>query len=145
MRNETKPSAFKPVCLAVKRLMDVFGSIVGLVLFSPLMLFVMWKIKRENDGAVFFRQTRYGRNGEKICVIKFRTMVPNADEILDEMLSSDVGVKKEWDRAYKLKNDPRITKFGVFLRRFSIDEIPQFWNVIRGDMSLVGPRPRPEY
>lgn len=129
------------VSLAFKRFMDIFGSIFGLVLFSPLMLFVIWKIKHDDPGPAFYRHERLGRNGEVFNLWKFRTMVCNADRILHNVLNSDPEMKKEWEESYKLKKDPRITKFGAFLRRTSIDELPQLFNVLVGDMSLVGPRP----
>ena len=98
-------------------------------------------IKLVSKGDVFYRQRRLGKNGQTFNMLKFRTMHPNAAGILKEELANGPELKKEWDRYQKLKNDPRITRVGRFLRRFSLDELPQLWNVLKGEMCLIGPRP----
>jgi len=125
---------------AAKRVMDVLGSIVLALTFLPIMLFVFFVLKR-GGGSVFFGHTRVGRNGVRFKVYKFRTMIPDADAVLRELLASDPSLRAEWERDHKLKNDPRVTRLGCFLRKTSLDELPQLWNVLTGEMSLVGPRP----
>lgn len=121
----------------LKRAIDVLGSFFGLILLSPLLLFIGLWIKKDSNGEAFFKQIRVGREGRLFTVWKFRTMVKDAEEQRAELehLSEGPGL------LFKLKEDPRITKAGSFLRRYSLDELPQLWNVLRGDMSLVGPRP----
>jgi exopolysaccharide biosynthesis polyprenyl glycosylphosphotransferase len=121
----------------LKRAIDVLGSFFGLILLSPLLLFIGLWIKKDSDGEAFFKQVRVGREGRLFTVWKFRTMVKDAEQKRAELehLSEGPGL------LFKLKEDPRITKVGSFLRRYSLDELPQLWNVLRGDMSLVGPRP----
>lgn len=129
------------IYLCSKRVMDLIGAIVGLVVFSPIFvlisIFYMWG---DNKGPVFFKQVRMGKNGEKFYIYKFRSMIVNAEEKLKE---NEVLYKKYVANNYKLEpnEDPRITKLGQFLRKTSLDELPQFINVLKGDMSLVGPRP----
>ncbi len=131
----------KPLIL-LKRAFDLFGASVGLLLLSPLLAYVVLRIKKEGGpGAVFFGHVRVGMNGVPFKCWKFRTMVHNSQEVLEKLLASDPAAKAEWDLDFKLRNDPRITKIGAFLRKTSLDEIPQLWNVIKGEMSLVGPRP----
>lgn len=125
---------------AAKRTLDIVGSLGLLALFSPLIAVIIVILKREGGG-VLFRHHRVGRHGELFQCLKFRTMIPNADRVLSDVLSGDETLKEEWLRDYKLKDDPRVTRLGRFLRRTSLDELPQLWNVLRGDMSLVGPRP----
>ncbi|MFD1952815.1 sugar transferase [Paenibacillus thailandensis] len=124
--------------LAIKRTMDVVLSIIGLLLLSPVFIIVAIIIKMEDPkGSVFFYQTRIGKNEIPFRMYKFRSMVSNAEELLEGLLD-----KNEISGAmFKMKEDPRITRVGKFIRKTSIDELPQLWNVIRGDMSLVGPRP----
>lgn len=124
-----------------KRVMDVFLTSAGLLLLSPFMTLIAILITLESAGGVFYRQRRLGRNGQVFNLIKFRSMHKNADAILKEALARDPELQKEWDNYQKLRNDPRITRMGRFLRRFSLDELPQLWNVLKGEMSLVGPRP----
>jgi undecaprenyl-phosphate galactose phosphotransferase len=99
------------------------------------------KLRLVDKGPVLFAHARVGRDGETFRCLKFRSMVPNAKEALERLLASDPAARAEWERDYKLKDDPRITPFGRLLRRTSLDELPQLINVVRGDMSLVGPRP----
>jgi exopolysaccharide biosynthesis polyprenyl glycosylphosphotransferase len=125
--------------LKIKRLMDFFGSAVLIVLFSPLLLIIAILIKLESKGPVFFVQERIGYHGRKFKIFKFRSMVQNAEELMKQWKLEH---KNEHDGpVFKMKNDPRITKVGVFIRRTSIDELPQLFNVLMGQMSLVGPRP----
>jgi Undecaprenyl-phosphate galactose phosphotransferase WbaP len=125
----------------LKRMMDIVLSFLGLLILAPLLTVLALLINWESHGGVFYRQGRLGKNGQVFHLYKFRTMYQNAAEILKEELVSNLALKKEWDTYQKLRDDPRITKAGKLLRRFSLDELPQLWNVLRGDMSLVGPRP----
>jgi exopolysaccharide biosynthesis polyprenyl glycosylphosphotransferase len=123
-----------------KRLMDVFLSLIGIMVLSPLYLLLWCLIKNDSPGPAIFKQQRMGKDGEEFFIYKFRTMVSNAQE----KLKSDPGLHKKYiDNNYKLEpeEDPRITRLGHFLRKSSLDELPQFFNVLKGDMSLVGPRP----
>jgi Undecaprenyl-phosphate galactose phosphotransferase WbaP len=125
----------------IKRSMDLALALIGIFLLAPLLAVIAFVIKSESPGGVFYRQRRLGKGGQVFHVLKFRSMYRNADEILREAMARDPAVKDEWDRYQKLKNDPRITRIGRWLRRFSLDELPQLWNVLKGEMSLVGPRP----
>lgn len=124
----------------VKRVVDIVGTLVLVTVFSPILLLVTLSL-RSDGGDILFRHTRIGRNGRAFKVYKFRTMVPNADVVLRSLLASDEALRAEWLRDHKLKSDPRVTAIGRFLRQTSLDELPQLWNVLKGDMSLVGPRP----
>ncbi len=124
----------------IKRAFDVFGAIVLGLVFLPLML-VITLLLRNEGGAVIYRHRRVGRDGRSFDCLKFRSMVPDAERELRELLERRPELKEEWLRDHKLRDDPRITAIGRFLRRTSLDELPQIWNVLRGDMSLVGPRP----
>jgi exopolysaccharide biosynthesis polyprenyl glycosylphosphotransferase len=121
-----------------KRAMDLTGAMIGILFLLPLLLMVIIMIKLEDPkGPVLFKQTRVGKNGRHFAMFKFRSMVTNAEQILEELKQHN-----EIEGAmFKMKNDPRVTKIGRFIRKTSIDELPQLWNVLRGDMSLVGPRP----
>ena len=122
----------------LKRLVDLVGSIFALIVFSPIFLGTALAIKLEDRGPVFYRQTRVGRNGHLFGMWKFRSMVVNADAIKDQILEQN---KHKDGVTFKMKDDPRITKVGKWIRKLSLDEFPQFYNVLCGDMSLVGPRP----
>lgn len=124
----------------IKRCFDVVVSSLVLTLASPLFLFIAFRVS-QSGGPIFFGHTRIGQHNKSFSCYKFRTMAPNADQLLAELLSRDPEARAEWERDFKLKNDPRITPIGRFLRKTSLDEIPQLWNVLKGDMSLVGPRP----
>lgn len=126
---------------AMKRLFDLLSVVVILVLFWWIMLGVVFAIKISSPGPVVFGHRRVGRGGRSFRCYKFRSMVPNAQNVLRELLARDPQAREEWERDFKLKNDPRITAVGRFIRRTSLDELPQLWNVVRGDMSIVGPRP----
>lgn len=120
------------------RIIDIVGSSIGLILLSPLFLVVAILIKKEEPkGTVFYSQKRVGKNGKTFKMYKFRSMCMDADERLKNLLDQN-----EVEGAmFKMKDDPRITKVGKFIRKTSIDELPQFWNVLKGDMTIVGPRP----
>jgi exopolysaccharide biosynthesis polyprenyl glycosylphosphotransferase len=124
-----------------KRTFDVLFSSTILVVTAPLMLLIMLAIKLDSRGPVFYRHQRIMSTGREFACLKFRTMVVDADEQLEKLLAADPALKEEWEKNYKLKNDPRITRVGRFLRRTSLDEFPQFINVLRGEMSVVGARP----
>jgi Undecaprenyl-phosphate galactose phosphotransferase WbaP len=124
-----------------KRLMDVIGSGFGLLVITPLLAAAALLIKITSPGPVFYRQPRLGKDGRVLNMLKFRTMHVNADQVLKSFLDSNPHMRAEWDCYQKLRVDPRITPIGAFLRRYSIDELPQLWNVLTGEMSLVGPRP----
>ena len=125
----------------IKRIIDIIGAIVGITILIPLTLIVAIVnfISREK-GPIFFSHERIGRYGKKFKMYKFRSMVIDADERLEKLLIKDADARKEWKENHKLKNDPRITKVGKFLRKTSLDEFPNFINVLKGEMSLVGPR-----
>ena len=121
----------------VKRGFDILASGVALVLLSPLFGVLTVKIKKEDGGPAFYSQTRIGKNGKPFKMWKFRSMVVNADQMIDQLEDQN-----EIDGAmFKIKDDPRITKIGHIIRKYSLDELPQLWNVLIGDMALVGPRP----
>lgn len=123
-----------------KRLLDVIGAIVLGVVFSPLIVVIVFLMPK-GSGSVIYRHRRVGRGGRMFACLKFRTMVPNADQVLRDLLERSPELQAEWVRDHKLRNDPRVTRLGRFLRRTSLDELPQLLNVLRGEMSLVGPRP----
>ena len=124
-----------------KRIFDIIVASITLFVFSPLFVFVTILLKLTDPGPVIFRHMRVGRGGRHFACLKFRSMVLNSDVVLKVLLESDPAARMEWERTQKLANDPRITVVGKFLRQSSLDELPQLINVIRGDMSLVGPRP----
>jgi exopolysaccharide production protein ExoY len=130
----------RPIRSALKRALDVIGATLLGVVFAPLILAVAVLLRREG-GPVIFRHRRVGRNGKAFDCLKFRSMVPDADRVLRQLLERHPELMAEWLRDHKLRYDPRVTGVGRFLRRTSLDELPQLWNVIRGEMSLVGPRP----
>lgn len=125
-----------------KRIMDILGSLVGILALIPLSIYVYYKNRKEGDkDPIFFTQQRIGKDGKPFKIYKFRTMVPNAEQVLEDLMEKDPTIKKEYLTNKKLENDPRITKAGKMLREKSLDEFPQFINVLRGEMSIVGPRP----
>ncbi|MEG3436753.1 sugar transferase [Pannus brasiliensis CCIBt3594] len=124
-----------------KRLFDICFSLFVLVFFSPLYLFLALAIAISSPGPIFFVQERVGKNFKRFDCIKFRTMVTNADEVLASIMADSPQLRAEFEDNFKLKDDPRVTWIGKFLRLTSLDEFPQFWNVLKGDMSVVGPRP----
>lgn len=127
--------------LALKRFLDIALCVLAFPLLFPLFVLLALLIRLDSPGPVIYRQQRLGRGGRIIHVCKFRTMVENADEVLKGILERDASLQEEWAQDHKLKHDPRITRIGVFLRKTSLDELPQLINVVTGDMSLVGPRP----
>ncbi len=137
-REQLAPPLYAPT----KRILDVLAAIVLAVVFSPLMLaIVIIALFRRESGSIIYKHRRIGQDGHAFDCLKFRTMVPNAEQVLRELLERDPAVRAEWARDHKLRCDPRVTRLGRFLRRTSLDELPQLWNVLRGEMSLVGPRP----
>ena len=124
--------------LIVKGTIDILGALIGLVLLSPIFLIVAIAIKLDSKGPIIFGHTRKGLHGKDIKVYKFRTMYENSQEIFNNFTKEQ---KEEFYKNFKLENDPRVTKIGDFLRRTSIDELPQLINILNGSMSIVGPRP----
>lgn len=126
----------------IKRFIDILAGIVGVLMLIPLILLVwIMKLIHREQGPLFYAQLRIGKNGKIFKIYKFRSMIIGADEILEEYLKNNPKEAEEYKKNKKLKNDPRITKTGTFLRKTSLDEWPQFINVLSGKMSLVGPRP----
>ena len=141
-----RPAAAGMARLAAKRTLDIAGSAACLMAFGPVFLCVAAAVKLTSKGPVFFRQQRVGESGRPFTMFKFRTMQVNADhrihqEYVEKFIQSNQPATSGKEAVFKLVNDPRVTAVGDFLRRSSLDELPQFWNVLRGDMSLVGPRP----
>lgn len=124
-----------------KRVLDVAISFFGLLFLAPLLGCIAILIKIDSSGKVFYLSPRVGKGGKVFNMLKFRTMYRNADQILQNELLLHPEMQKEWSEYQKLKNDPRITRIGAFLREYSLDELPQLCNVLLGDMSIVGPRP----
>jgi len=124
-----------------KRLFDILFSLSVLILFAPVYLLLAFLIALSSSGPIFYVQERVGKNHKRFYCLKFRTMVENADDILLEIIENSPHLRQEFEDNFKLKQDPRITGIGRFLRMTSLDEFPQFWNVLKGDMSVVGPRP----
>jgi lipopolysaccharide/colanic/teichoic acid biosynthesis glycosyltransferase len=141
VRNQTPyellPTYQKVTYDMTKRGIDILGSLTLLLIALPLFLFVTVLIKVTSPGPVFFRQKRLGRHGKEFCLVKFRTMAVDAEE----RLKTDFLLKQQFADGYKIKGDPRVTCYGEFLRKTSLDELPQLWHVLKGDMSLIGPRP----
>lgn len=123
-----------------KRVFDIVVSSLLLLALAPLFAYLSWHIRRSGGPAVY-AHPRVGKEGKLFNCLKFRSMVPDADKVLQDLLARDEAARAEWERDFKLKNDPRITPIGEFLRKTSLDELPQLWNVLKGEMSLVGPRP----
>ena len=129
------------VYLFVKRVFDILMALLGCVCLIPLTIIVkICSLVTKDFASIFYKQKRIGKNGKHIYIYKFRTMVPNAEEELKKLLKKPK-YKKQWKKNQKLDSDPRITKIGSFLRKTSLDEVPQFINVLKGDMSMIGPRP----
>jgi lipopolysaccharide/colanic/teichoic acid biosynthesis glycosyltransferase len=124
----------------LKRGLDFAGALLALVAFGPLMIFLAVALKA-SQGSVFYRQMRIGADGRPFTCLKFQTMVGDADRLLETLLRNDPIARRQWRLYRKLLNDPRVTPVGRFIRTWSLDELPQLFNVLRGDMSLIGPRP----
>jgi len=126
---------------ALKRSIDIVGALTFLTLMAPLYAFIMLCVRISMGSPVHFGQVRLGQGGRRFRFYKFRSMVHDSEAVLDDFLSRNDMARTEWDTFQKLEKDPRITWVGNVIRKLSLDEIPQFWNVLKGDMSLVGPRP----
>jgi lipopolysaccharide/colanic/teichoic acid biosynthesis glycosyltransferase len=124
----------------VKRLVDIAAVLVALPFVLPFLALISLLIALDGHSPVF-RQERIGKDGRRFVMWKFRSMVPDAEEMLERHLASNTSARTEWDAKQKLSSDPRVTRMGRVLRRTSLDELPQIWNVLKGDMSLIGPRP----
>lgn len=122
----------------IKRAFDIVFSLILIVVLSPLFIIISLLILLGSKGNPFFAHYRIGKNGKVMYIYKFRTMVPNAEDMIKDFTPEQ---KKEWEENFKLKDDPRITKIGKFLRATSLDELPQLFNILKGEMSFVGPRP----
>ena len=131
----------KNVNLFLKRIFDIIFGIFGVIILMPvtLVIFIINLLNKQRK--IFYIQERIGKNGKPFKMLKFNSMVDNADKVLEKYLKENESAAKEYKKYKKIKNDPRITKVGAFLRRTSLDELPQVINVVKGDMSLIGPRP----
>ena len=136
-----KNNLAKPVNRYIKTIFDYVLTITGTIAISPILIVIALWIYKDSPGPVIFKHRRIGKNGKEFNCYKFRSMCIDAKERLEELLKNDPQAKAEWEKDFKLKNDPRITKSGAFLRKTSLDELPQIFNVLKGEMSLVGPRP----
>lgn len=136
-----KNNLASPLNRWIKYSFDFICTLIGTVIISPILLLIAAWIYFDSPGPVIFRHVRIGKNGREFGCYKFRTMCMGADKKLAELLANDAAARAEWERDFKLKNDPRVTKVGKFLRKTSLDELPQIFNVLKGEMSLVGPRP----
>jgi exopolysaccharide production protein ExoY len=125
----------------LKRIFDLIFTSLVLLLGSPVFLLIALAVKISSSGSIFFFHERIGRGGKPFLCYKFRTMYSDADQRLEALLNENSELRHEWEETQKLKNDPRVTPVGAFLRKTSLDELPQFWNVLKGDLSVVGPRP----
>lgn len=128
----------KPIYDFVKRVFDIVCSLIGLIVLSPVFIIISILIKTTSEGPVFFAHKRVGKGGKTIKIYKFRSMVTNAEELIKQFTPEQ---KAEYEKNFKLENDPRITKVGNFMRKTSLDELPQLINILKGDISIVGPRP----
>jgi Undecaprenyl-phosphate galactose phosphotransferase WbaP len=138
---EIRYNLLNPWALRVKRILDLLATVIGGVLALPVILVLALLVYIESGRPVFYKDHRMGRDGTHFACAKFRTMVPDAEALLLQLLAEDAGMREQYLKYHKLYNDPRVTRVGRFLRKTSLDELPQLWNVIRGEMSLVGPRP----
>ena len=128
----------KPIYDFVKRVFDIVWSLIGLIVFSPVFIILSILVKTTSEGPVFFAHKRVGKGGKTIKIYKFRSMVTNAEELIKQFTPEQ---KAEYEKNFKLENDPRVTKVGNFMRKTSLDELPQLINILKGDISIVGPRP----
>ena len=141
MIKDSKNSRYFKFYKLIKNLFDLLFSFIFLIACLPLFIVISLLIKLSSRGPIFFQQKRIGKNNIPFKCIKFRTMYPEAKDILENLLMKDSSFKKEFEETHKIKNDPRVTTIGKFLRKTSLDELPQFINVLRGEMSIIGPRP----
>ena len=125
----------------MKTFFDFILTSIGTIVISPLLVYLAYRINKEDPGPIIFKHTRIGKNGKPFSCYKFRTMVVNGEEVLIKYFIENPKAKEEWENNFKLKDDPRVTPIGKFLRESSLDELPQIFNVLKGEMSLVGPRP----
>ena len=139
--NDTVVTIYDTINRMIKRGFDIFVSFFGLIILSPLLIGTIIAIRLESKGKAIFTQERIGKDGKLFKFYKFRSMVTNADEILEKMLKEDTEQTREYKLNKKLTDDPRVTKVGKFIRKTSIDELPQLINVLKGEMSLIGNRP----
>lgn len=137
----TESDVFPPTGGILKRGFDVTAALMGLILISPLFLMLMLLVKLSDRGPIFYGHRRIGHNGKTFGCLKFRTMVVDGDRVLQAYLHANPRAMDEWRATRKLQNDPRVTLVGAVLRKLSLDELPQLINIIRGEMSVVGPRP----
>lgn len=137
----TEQQLLLPHNKVIKRFFDIVLSLLGGLLLFPFCVIIALLIKLDSPGPVLYSHTRLGKAGRKIQVLKFRTMYRNSEELLEKLLVDQPELRLEWEQNFKLKNDPRVTRIGRFLRKTSLDELPQLWNVLKGEMSLIGPRP----
>lgn len=133
-----KDNLSKRAYIVVKRFLDIFLSLIGLIILSPIFLIISIIIKKDSKGPIFFIHGRIGKNGKPFGIYKFRTMVNNAEDLIKTFTPEQ---KAEFERCYKLEKDPRVTKIGNFLRKTSLDELPQILNILKGELSIIGPRP----
>jgi len=138
---EIKYNLLNPWALRAKRVMDLIITVPGAALLLPLVLVLALLVRLESGGPVFYTDKRMGKDGKLFSCVKFRTMVSDAEAVLHRMLEEDATFRDEYSKYHKLRDDPRVTRVGGFMRKTSLDELPQLWNVLRGEMSLVGPRP----
>ena len=138
MKYHFKKKKGRKVYNLVKRIFDIVMALFALLILLPVFIIIAILIKSDDGGPIFYKHKRVGKNGKSIYVYKFRSMAVNADEIFSHFTEEQI---KEFEKYYKLENDPRITRIGDFLRKNSLDELPQFLNILKGDMSFVGPRP----
>jgi Undecaprenyl-phosphate galactose phosphotransferase WbaP len=138
---EVQGNLMNQLAQSLKRMMDIGVVLIGSVFALPLLVVLSVMVKLDSKGPIFYGHTRVGKNGKEFTMWKFRSMASNADQVLEQYLRDNPSLREEWESDQKLKNDPRITRMGALLRKYSLDELPQLWNVLLGDMSLVGPRP----
>ena len=141
MKKKEKKYPKKDFYKIIKTIFDLFFSLIILIAGFPIFIIIALLIKLSSRGPIFFLQERIGKNKKSFNCIKFRTMHPEAEDILENIMTNNEELRKEFEETHKLKNDPRITNIGKFLRKTSLDEIPQFLNVIKMEMSIIGPRP----
>lgn len=141
LRLKSGCKAQPPIGGAIKRAFDIIGSAGGLILLSPLLIMLAALVKASDGGSIVYGHRRIGRDGTVFRCLKFRTMVVNGDQALADHLARNPHLRAEWEATRKLQDDPRVTRVGAVLRKLSLDELPQLVNILRGDMSIVGPRP----